>query len=164
MDRTARAAWPAPTIRAPAPTATTRQGSNVYGSWGSTAVQRGDDWAKTNRYTNNRTGNTTRTIRTDEGGAVTSKGDNGGRVAVGDGGNVYAGKDGNVYRREDGTWQKHENGGWSDTDRQPERQADASVDRSGSSRHGGSGHGGSRHLRSARPRCGRAARGRPAHP
>ena len=32
--------------------AATRQGSNVYGSWGSTAVQRGDDWAKTNRYTN----------------------------------------------------------------------------------------------------------------
>ena len=41
--------------------AQTRQGSNVYGSWGSTAVQRGDDWAKTNRYTNNRTGTTTRT-------------------------------------------------------------------------------------------------------
>ena len=51
--------------------AQTRQGSNVYGSWGSTSVQRGDDWAKTNRYTNNRTGTTTRTIRTDEGAAVT---------------------------------------------------------------------------------------------
>ena len=144
---------------------TTRQGSNVYGSWGSTAVQRGDDWAKTNRYTNNRTGNTTRTIRTDEGGAVTRKGDNGGRVAVGDGGNVYAGKDGNVYRREDGTWQKRENGGWSDTDRQPEGTADASVDDGpGSGRARRIGHGGSGHLRSARPRCGRAARGRPAHP
>ena len=44
--------------------AATRQGSNVYGSWGSTAVQRGDDWAKTNRYTNRQTGTTTRTIRT----------------------------------------------------------------------------------------------------
>ena len=64
--------------------AQTRQGSNVYGSWGSTSVQRGDDWAKTNRYTNNRTGNTTRTIRTDEGGAVTRKGSDGGRVAVGE--------------------------------------------------------------------------------
>ena len=58
----------------------TRQGSNVYGSWGSTAVQRGDDWAKTNRYTNSQTGNTTRTIRTDEGAAVTRRGDNGGAV------------------------------------------------------------------------------------
>ena len=99
--------------------AATRQGSNVYGSWGSTAVQRGDDWAKTNRYTNRQTGTTTRTIRTDEGSAITKRGQGGGAVGVGEGGNVYAGKDGNVYRREDGTWQKHENGGWSDTDRQP---------------------------------------------
>jgi hypothetical protein len=99
--------------------AATRQGSNVYGSWGSTAVQRGDDWAKTNRYTNRQTGNTTRTIRTDEGSAITRKGSEGGRVGVGDGGNVYAGKDGNVYRRQDGTWQKYDNGGWSNTDKQP---------------------------------------------
>ena len=98
----------------------TRQGSNVYGSWGSTAVQRGDDWAKTNRYTNRQTGTTTRTIRTDEG----ARGDAARRPAAvpsraGSGGNVYAGKDGNVYRREDGTWQKYDNGGWSNTDRQP---------------------------------------------
>ncbi len=53
--------------------AQTRQGSNVYGSWGSTSVQRGDDWAKTNRYTNNRTGNTTRTVRTDEGAGVVAR-------------------------------------------------------------------------------------------
>ena len=99
--------------------AATRQGSNVYGSWGSTAVQRGDDWAKTNRYTNRQTGTTTRTIRTDEGGAVTRRGPEGGSVAAGSDGNVYAGKDGNVYRREDGTWQKYDNGGWSNTDRQP---------------------------------------------
>ena len=82
-------------------------------------MQRGDDWAKTNRYTNRQTGTTTRTIRTDEGSAITKRGQGGGAVGVGEGGNVYAGKDGNVYRREDGTWQKHENGGWSDTDRQP---------------------------------------------
>ena len=56
----------------------TRQGSNVYGSWGSTAVQRGDDWATTNRYTNRQTGTTTRTIRTDEGSAVTRRGAGGG--------------------------------------------------------------------------------------
>jgi hypothetical protein len=99
--------------------AATRQGSNVYGSWGSTAVQRGDDWAKTNRYTNKRTGTTTRTIRTDEGSAVTRRGPGGGGVAVGEGGDVYAGKDGNAYRRQDGTWQKYENGDWSNTDRQP---------------------------------------------
>jgi hypothetical protein len=98
--------------------AATRQGSNVYGSWGSTAVQRGDDWAKTNRYTNRQTGNTTRTIRTDEGSAVTRRGAGGGTVGVGEGGNIYAGNDGNVYRRQDGTWQKYDNGGWNNTDRQ----------------------------------------------
>jgi hypothetical protein len=108
--------------------AATRQGSNVYGSWGSTAVQRGDDWARTNRYTNRATGNTTRTIRTDEGGAVTRRGDQG-FVGAGSGGDVYAGRDGNVYRRDNGTWQKYENGGWSNTDRQP---ADRPTPREGS--------------------------------
>jgi hypothetical protein len=98
--------------------AQTRQGSNVYGSWGSTAVQRGDDWARTNRYTNRQTGTTTRTVRTDDGGAVTRRGSEG-FVGAGSGGNVYAGHDGNVYRRQDGTWQKYDNGGWSNTDRQP---------------------------------------------
>jgi uncharacterized membrane protein YgcG len=102
--------------------ASTRQGSNVYGSWGSTAVQRGDDWARTNRYTNRQTGTTTRTIRTDEGGAVTRRGDQG-FVGAGSGGDVYAGRDGNVYRRDGGSWQKYENGGWTTTDRQPERPA-----------------------------------------
>jgi hypothetical protein len=98
--------------------AQTRQGSNVYGSWGSTQVQRGDDWASTNRYTNRRTGTTTRTVRTDEGGAVTRRGQDG-FVGAGSGGNVYAGHDGNVYRRQDGTWQKYDNGGWSNTEKQP---------------------------------------------
>jgi len=98
--------------------AATRQGSNVYGSWGSTSVQRGDDWARTNRYTNRQTGTTTRTVRTDEGGAVTRRGDQG-FVGAGSGGDVYAGRDGNVYRRENGSWQKYENGGWNTTDRQP---------------------------------------------
>jgi hypothetical protein len=108
--------------------AATRQGSNVYGSWGSTAVQRGDDWAKTNRYTNRATGNTTRTVRTDQGSAVTRRGDSG-FVGAGSGGNIYAGNDGNAYRRQDGTWQKYENGGWTNTDRQP---ADRPQQRSGS--------------------------------
>ena len=114
--------------------AATRQGSNVYGNWGSTYVQRGDDWAKTNRYTNNRTDTTTRTIRTDQGNAVTRKGSDGGRIAAGSGGDVYAGKDGNVYRRDNGTWQKYDNGSWTNTDRQPSERPtpnrEAPVDRS----------------------------------
>ena len=114
--------------------AQTRQGSNVYGSWGSTSVQRGDDWAKTNRYTNRQTGTTTRTVRTDEGSAVMRKGSDGGRVVAGDGGNVYAGKDGNAYRKQDGTWQKYDNGGWSNTDRQPSADRPRPTDRSAGER------------------------------
>src|SRR6516164_9325768 len=38
----------------------TIQGSNVYGSWSSTAVQRGDQWAETSRVTRNATGTTSR--------------------------------------------------------------------------------------------------------
>jgi hypothetical protein len=97
----------------------TRQGSNVYGSWGSSYVQRGDDWAQTNRVTNRRTGTTTRVTRTDDGAAVSRRnpGQGGGFVAAGEGGNVYAGRDGNVYRNDGGSWQKYENGSWGNVDR-----------------------------------------------
>ena len=92
----------------------TRQGSNVYGSWGATGVARGDQWASTARVTNNFTGNTTRATRTSEGGgAVTRRGDQGtGFVGTSGSGDVYAGRDGNVYRKEGGSWQQFDNGGW----------------------------------------------------
>jgi hypothetical protein len=97
--------------------AQTRQGSNVYGSWGSTAVQRGDDWARTARVTNNR-GQTTRVTQGSGGGeAITRRGPQGsGGVARTGSGDVYAGRDGNVYRNEGGGWQKYENGGWNNVD------------------------------------------------
>ena len=114
--------------------AATRQGSNVYGSWGSTGVVRGDDWAKTNRYTNNRTGSTTRTIQSSQGNAVVRSGPGGGRVAAGSGGDVYAGRDGNVYKRENGTWQKYDNGGWSNTPNQPGDRATTANNRTGTDR------------------------------
>src|SRR4051812_6236108 len=114
--------------------AATRQGSNVYGSWGSTAVQRGDDWGKTNRYTNNRTGNTTRTVRSSEGNAAIRRGDNGG-VAAGPGGNVYAGHDGNVYRKDSGgSWQKYDSGNWSNTPNQPGDRATPASNSAGTDR------------------------------
>ena len=99
--------------------ASTRQGSNVFGSWGSTVVKRGDDWAKTNRFTN-REGTTTRVTRGEEGGMIRRKGDEGsGFVGKGQD-NVYAGKDGNVYRRDDqGNWSKWENGGWNQVEKPP---------------------------------------------
>jgi hypothetical protein len=79
--------------------ATTRQGSNVYGSWGTTGVARGDDWAKTSRYTSNVTGNTTRVTRTSEG-------------------DVYAGRNGEVYRKDGDNYQKYSGSGeWSNVDR-----------------------------------------------
>jgi len=98
--------------------ASTRQGSGVYGSWGSTNVVRGDQWAQTKRFTSSRTGNTTRVTRTDEGGMIRRKGEDGsGFVGKGED-NVYAGKDGNVYRRdENGNWSKWENGGWNNAQR-----------------------------------------------
>ena len=108
----------------------TRQGSNVYGSWGTTAVQRGDQWAQTSRVTNRATGATTRATRTSEGGAALTRngagiGNNSGVVRTG-GGDVYAGRDGNVYRNQGGGWQKYDNGGWNNVDTpQPQRQAGA---------------------------------------
>jgi hypothetical protein len=92
----------------------TRQGSNVYGSWGQTGVARGDDWAATSRYTNNRTGTTTRATAGSGGGeAITRSGPGGtGGVARTGSGDVYAGRDGNVYRNQGGSWQQYENGNW----------------------------------------------------
>jgi hypothetical protein len=97
----------------------TRQGSNVYGSWGTTSVQRGDQWAQTSRYTNNRTGNTTRVTQGSGGGtAVTRRGPGADSGAVRTGsGDVYAGRDGNVYRRQGDGWQKYDNGGWNNVSR-----------------------------------------------
>jgi hypothetical protein len=97
--------------------AQTRQGSNVYGNWGSSSVQRGDEWAQSAHRTNYRTDTRTTGVRNDEGGgAVTRKGPDG-RTTIGrtEGGDIYAGRDGNVYRRnEGGGWeQSNGSGGWS---------------------------------------------------
>ena len=77
-----------------------RQGANIFGSWGSTAALRGDQWAQTARVTNNATGTTARTTQRMSGG-----------------GDVFAGHDGNVYRKDGGTWQKYGNGGWNSVER-----------------------------------------------
>jgi hypothetical protein len=99
--------------------ARTAQGRGVYGSWGSTAVQRGDDWARTSRATNRATGTTTRATQGSGGGeAVTRRGAQGtSGVARTGSGDIYAGRDGNVYRRQDGSWQQYNNGSWSGANR-----------------------------------------------
>jgi hypothetical protein len=97
--------------------AATRQGSNIYGSWGSTHVQRGDDWANTRRFTNS-SGNTTRVTRGDQGGMISRRGPDGGGFVGGRGENVYAGRDGNVYRRDQsGNWSKWDSGSWNNVNR-----------------------------------------------
>jgi hypothetical protein len=90
--------------------AATRQASGVYGSWGTTGVQRGDDWAKTSRYTNNVTGNTTRVTKTSDG-------------------DVYAGRDGNVYRKDGDSIQKYGDGGWNNVDQPTQQQRQQAQDR-----------------------------------
>jgi hypothetical protein len=99
--------------------AATARGSNVYGSWSSTAVQRGDQWAQSSRVTRNATGNTGRVTRGSGGGTAISKRgpQGGGTVGRTGSGDVYAGRDGNVYRNQGGSWQKHGSGGWSDVQR-----------------------------------------------
>jgi hypothetical protein len=111
----------------------TRQGANVYGSWGTTGVQRGDDWARTSRYTSNITGNTTRVTRGSEGGAAITRnqpgvGNGGGVVRTGDG-DVYAGRDGNVYRKQGDSWQKYDNGSWNNTPSATPQQRQGTQDR-----------------------------------
>jgi hypothetical protein len=108
--------------------ARTQQGAGVYGSWGTTSVQRGDDWARTSRVTNNVTGTTTRVSQGSGGGESITRNQAGvgGRTTVGrtESGDVYAGHDGNVYKKEGDSWQKYEDGGWSSVEQPTPTQRD----------------------------------------
>jgi hypothetical protein len=109
--------------------AATRQGANVYSSWGQTGVRRGDEWATTSRYTNNVTGTTTRKTETSGGATAITRSGSQGRsgVAVSGSGDVYAGHDGNVYRRTEEGWQKNDNGTWSSVQPRPAQFSDPST-------------------------------------
>ena len=147
--------------------AQTRQGSNVYGNWGTSSVQRGDDWAQTAHRTNYQTGRTTSGIRTSEGGGAVSSSGPGGRstVARTGSGDVYAGHDGNVYRKnEGGGWEQgNGSGGWDSVDRPAptgERgTAGTQTAGSGTARTGTTGTGHLAH-RKCGQRTGRATRTR----
>jgi hypothetical protein len=93
----------------------TRQGSNPYGNWGTSAVKKGDDWARTARVTDSQ-GNTRWAAQGSGGGSATGVRGPGGSGFVGQSGSgdVYAGRDGNVYRKTDGGWQSYDNGNWND--------------------------------------------------
>jgi hypothetical protein len=93
-------------------------GWSPYGSWGSSAVQRGNDWAVSNRVSNDQ--GTVRRTTTSEGGSMTKVRTDQGTVRVGQdaNNNMYAGKDGNVYKKDSGGgWSKYENGGWNSVDK-----------------------------------------------
>src|SRR4029077_5334255 len=96
--------------------AQTRQGSNVYGNWGSSTVQRGDSWAQTAHVDNYRQGTSTSGARNSAGGEAVSRSGPNGRTTIARtaGGDVYAGHDGNVYRKTaGGGWeQSNGSGGW----------------------------------------------------
>jgi hypothetical protein len=115
--------------------ASTRQGAGVYGSWGSTYVQRGDDWASTKRFTNRQTGNTTRVTRGDEGGMISRRGQDGRGFVGRSGDNVYAGRDGNAYRRDqNGNWSKWENGSWNSVQKPDQSVRDQMMNERGRQR------------------------------
>jgi hypothetical protein len=108
----------------------TRQGSSVYGSWGQTGVQRGDQWATTSRVTSNVTGATTRVTQSSEGAAVSRRGPQGsGFVGANESGDVYAGHDGNVYRKQGDSWQKYDSGGWNSVQQPTPEQRQQAQDR-----------------------------------
>jgi hypothetical protein len=102
----------------------TRQGANAYSSWGTTGVRRGNDWARTARYSDSR--GSVGGARTSRGGAaLRARGDQGGATIGRTGqGDLYAGRDGNVYRRSGDGWQQRDAGGdWKSVEASPERQA-----------------------------------------
>jgi len=122
----------------------TRQGASAYGSWGTTAVQRGDQWATSTRTTNNVTGVTKRTTQTSEGSAVSRTGPAGNRSTVGvsNGGDLYAGRDGNVYKKDQGGgWQKYDSGGWNNVQQPTPQQRQQAQQAGAQARSTASGSG-----------------------
>jgi hypothetical protein len=97
--------------------AATHQGSNMYGSWGSSKVQRGDNWVQTQRVTDAQGNTKWKAQGSGGGGAAGFHGEQGsGFVGQSGSGDVYAGRDGNVYRKGDDGWQQWggQGSGWQD--------------------------------------------------
>ena len=95
-------------------------GNNEYESWGESKVQRGDDWIKSERYSN-QDGSRYRfeSSKGGEGGRIVTDGGAKTAIRTGDG-DLYAGKNGNVFRKtSDGSWEKRGDGSWNPVERQP---------------------------------------------
>jgi hypothetical protein len=97
----------------------TSQGHNQYGSWGSTVVNNGNNWAEAQHNTNaNGTTGSFQTSKGSAGAGFSGANGNSGFVAKdANNNNVYAGADGNVYKKDsNGDWSKWDNGSWTPVD------------------------------------------------
>ncbi len=98
----------------------TRQGSSIYGNWGTSAVQRGDQWARTAHTTNYATGSRTRAAAGSGGAEAIRRTGPAGSSFAGQSrsGDIYAGHDGNIYKRDGGSWQRYGgSGSWNSVQR-----------------------------------------------
>lgn len=103
-------------------------GKNEYESWGETKVERGDDWVKSERYTNQ--DGSRIDLETSRGGegAIVSDGDRRGSAFKTGDGDLYVGAEGNVFRQtEGGGWEKRDGGEWNSVDTSQARERAAQV-------------------------------------
>ncbi len=108
--------------------AATTQGHNAYAQWGSSVVQRGDDWVRAGHISTEQ-GKVARYTTSEGGSGTIISGARGqaGVVKTADD-TVYAGKDGNVYKRDpNGDWNKYDDGNWVPVEKQTDRQRSASA-------------------------------------
>ena len=99
--------------------AATSQGHNQYSQWGSSVVQNGENWARSQHVTNSQgTAGSFETSKGSAGAGFSGANGNSGFVAKdANNNNVYAGADGSVYKKDsDGNWSKWDNGGWTPVD------------------------------------------------
>ena len=88
----------------------TAQGRNPYGSWGTSHVQKGDDWVRTARVSGEN--GSKLAWESSQGSGRAYRGEEG---FVGQrNGDIYAGKDGNVYKKGEDGWQSWNGEGWND--------------------------------------------------
>ncbi len=119
----------------------TSQGHNQYGSWGSTVVNNGNNWAEAQHGSNaNGSAGSFRTSGGSAGAGFSGAGGNSGFVAKdANNNNVYAGADGNVYKKDSsGNWSKYDNGSWTPVDPSTGAAETRNSQNLGSSKSGGS--------------------------
>jgi hypothetical protein len=127
----------------------TSQGHNQYGSWGSTVVNNGNNWAEAQHNTNaNGTTGSFQTSKGSAGAGFSGANGNSGFVAKdANNNNVYAGADGNVYKKDsNGNWSKYSDGGWTPvnpTTAESEAKTNAQNKKSGNQAAGSSNNLGS---------------------